>query len=157
MRKPKRRGHHRNRQAVLTNEPNRNKRAIQSQSALGIAQLQLRDNVEESAAQTAQNQIATNSAQALAPIAAAATDTASQNQLTAKNCLLTALLTVPSYLVQVSLAWLKENFLTWLFRLFTLISVGYLVYDRFYETGALIQSPASDPKNPFLFPFQLRT
>jgi hypothetical protein len=30
-----------------------------------------------------------------------------------------------------------------------------LAYDRFYETGALIQSPASDPNDPFLFPFSI--
>jgi hypothetical protein len=53
------------------------------------------------------------------------------------------------------ISWLKSNFFTWLFRLFTLISVSYLVYDRIYETGALIQSPASDPNDPFLFPFSI--
>jgi hypothetical protein len=41
------------------------------------------------------------------------------------------------------------------FRLATLISVGYLVFDRIYETGATIFSPTSDPKSPFLFPFTI--
>jgi hypothetical protein len=58
-------------------------------------------------------------------------------------------------LMRTRVSWLKENFFTWLFRVFTLISVSYLVYDRIYETGVLIQSPASDPNDPFLFPFSI--
>jgi hypothetical protein len=61
----------------------------------------------------------------------------------------------PKRLEHAFLTWLRANFFTWLFRLFTFISVSYLVYDRIYETGALIQSPASDPHDPFLFPFSI--
>jgi hypothetical protein len=61
----------------------------------------------------------------------------------------------PKRLGRAFLTWLKANFFTQLFRVFTLISVSYLVYDRIYETGALIQSPASDPNDPFLFPFSI--
>jgi hypothetical protein len=39
------------------------------------------------------------------------------------------------------------------FRIATLLSVGYLVFDRLYETSATIYSPASDPNNPFFYPF----
>ena len=113
--------------------------------------MQLPDDAQESAARTAQNQIATNSAQALAPRADAATDTANQDQLTAKNRFTTALLAVRSCLPRVSPAWLFNSLL----QVLTLISALYLAYDWFYETGALIQSPASDPKNPFLFPFSI--
>jgi hypothetical protein len=42
-----------------------------------------------------------------------------------------------------------------LFRLATVLSVGYLVYDRVYETVATITSPASDPNHPFMFPFAI--
>jgi hypothetical protein len=35
------------------------------------------------------------------------------------------------------------------------LSVGYLVYDRIYETGATVSSVASDPTNPFYFPFAI--
>jgi hypothetical protein len=41
------------------------------------------------------------------------------------------------------------------FRIATLLSVAYLVYDRIYETSATILSPASDPQHPFLFPFSI--
>jgi hypothetical protein len=41
------------------------------------------------------------------------------------------------------------------FRVATLISVGYLVYDRLYETGASIETIASDPADPLLFPFSV--
>jgi hypothetical protein len=61
----------------------------------------------------------------------------------------------PKRLEHAFLTWLRANFFTWLFRLFTFISVSYLVYDRIYETGALTQSPASDPHDPFLFPFSI--
>jgi hypothetical protein len=37
----------------------------------------------------------------------------------------------------------------------TLSSVSYLVFDRIYETAATISSPASDPRDPFLFPFSI--
>lgn len=39
------------------------------------------------------------------------------------------------------------------FRIATLTSVGYLVFDRIYETSGIISSPSSDPQDPFLFPF----
>jgi hypothetical protein len=58
-------------------------------------------------------------------------------------------------LMRTCFSWLKANFFTWLFRVVTLLSFTYLVLDRIYETGALIQSPASDPNNPFLFPFSI--
>jgi hypothetical protein len=51
--------------------------------------------------------------------------------------------------------WLKKNLINLIFRVFTLLSFTYLVLDRIYETGALIQSPASDPNDPFLFPFSI--
>ena len=44
---------------------------------------------------------------------------------------------------------------TWTFRLLTLISFGYLIYDRIFETAATISSVASDPNNPFYFPFSI--
>jgi hypothetical protein len=154
MRKPKRhkkRGH-----AVLTSEPNRLKgAAIQSPTALVVPQSRLPNDAQVSAAQAGQKHFATDSAKALPPIAAAAENATNQIQLKEKRRFITALLAVASYLGRLSLAWLRANFFTWLFRIFTLISVGYLVYDRFYETGALIQSPASDPLNPFLFPFSI--
>jgi hypothetical protein len=52
--------------------------------------------------------------------------------------------------------WKSAKFL-WasFFRLATLASVSYLVFDRLYETEATITSPASDPKNPFAFPFAI--
>src|ERR1700737_1475190 len=37
----------------------------------------------------------------------------------------------------------------------TLLSVGYLVYDRYYETDATLSVPASDPSFPFTFPFAI--
>jgi hypothetical protein len=40
-----------------------------------------------------------------------------------------------------------------LWRLATAASVGYLVFDRLYETSATISVPASDPRDPFMFPF----
>ena len=50
---------------------------------------------------------------------------------------------------------IAEISMTWLFRLFTVVSISYLVYDRYYETNAIITSSASDPANPFFFPFSL--
>ncbi len=44
---------------------------------------------------------------------------------------------------------------TWVFRAFTIVSISYLVYDRFYEMNAVNTTPASDPANPFYFPFSL--
>jgi hypothetical protein len=41
------------------------------------------------------------------------------------------------------------------FRVLTLVSVGYLVYDRIYEADATISASASDPKYPFTFPFTI--
>jgi len=43
----------------------------------------------------------------------------------------------------------------WIFRGLTLLSVGYLVFDRIYETSAFIYPAASDPQNPFIFPFTI--
>ena len=40
-------------------------------------------------------------------------------------------------------------------RVATLLSVSYLVFDRLYETGATVSSPSSDPRDPFLFPFSI--
>ncbi len=48
-----------------------------------------------------------------------------------------------------------DAFVTWLFRFFTLISVGYLVYDRYYETAAVITAQISDAADPFYYPFSL--
>ena len=58
-------------------------------------------------------------------------------------------------LTRTCFAWLKGNLINLIFRGFTLLSFTYLILDRIYETGALIQSPASDPKDPFLFPFSI--
>lgn len=41
------------------------------------------------------------------------------------------------------------------FRIATLVSVGYLVYDRIYETSATASSVVSDPKDPFRMPFTI--
>jgi hypothetical protein len=49
----------------------------------------------------------------------------------------------------------RWDFWSGFFRLSTLLSVGYLVFDRIYETGASISSTGSDPKNPLYFPFAL--
>ena len=35
----------------------------------------------------------------------------------------------------------------------TFAGFAYLIYDSVYETAATISSPASDPKNPLLFPY----
>ena len=37
----------------------------------------------------------------------------------------------------------------------TLVSVVYLVYDNYYQREMTISSPASDPMNPFYFPFSV--
>jgi hypothetical protein len=37
----------------------------------------------------------------------------------------------------------------------TLVGVVYLVYDTYFQTEATVSSVASDPKNPFLYPFTL--
>jgi hypothetical protein len=59
-----------------------------------------------------------------------------------------------AFLAAICWTWqAREGFLTWIFRFLTLLSVGYLLFDRIYETGVTISCPASDPKNPFLFPF----
>jgi hypothetical protein len=50
----------------------------------------------------------------------------------------------------------NERMWTWFFRVLTLVSVSYLVSDRIYEMDATISSPASDPKNAFLFPFSIQ-
>jgi hypothetical protein len=51
--------------------------------------------------------------------------------------------------------WKKDYYVTWGFRIATLVSVGYLAYDRIYETSAVVDVSASDPKDPFLFPFTI--
>jgi hypothetical protein len=52
--------------------------------------------------------------------------------------------------------WKKhDGVAAWTFRLLTLISFGYLIYDRIFETSATISSVASDPNNPFYFPFSI--
>lgn len=52
--------------------------------------------------------------------------------------------------------WFKRNkIMDLVFRCFTLLSVGYLVWDRVFETEVTISSPASDPHDPFKFPFSL--
>jgi hypothetical protein len=60
--------------------------------------------------------------------------------------------------IRRSPAWVFRNrgkLLNVFWRTTTLLSVGYLVYDRLYETEATISSPASDPQNPFIFPFTI--
>src|SRR4051794_24409461 len=49
----------------------------------------------------------------------------------------------------LKLAWLG------LWRAAAAISVGYLVFDRIYETNATMASPASDPNEPFRMPFSI--
>ena len=49
----------------------------------------------------------------------------------------------------------KSLIVTWIFRVLTLSSAGYLVVDRIYETDATVTTVASYPKNPFLFPFSI--
>lgn len=39
------------------------------------------------------------------------------------------------------------------FRIATLLSIGYLVFDRIYETSVTISSPSSDPSDPLRIPF----
>jgi hypothetical protein len=41
------------------------------------------------------------------------------------------------------------------FRVATLLSVSYLVYDRIYEADVTISAAASDPNFPFSFPFTI--
>jgi hypothetical protein len=41
------------------------------------------------------------------------------------------------------------------FRFLTLMSVGYLVYDRVFETDASVSVQASDPNDAFEFPFSI--
>jgi hypothetical protein len=48
-----------------------------------------------------------------------------------------------------------KTFVNIFFRLATLVSVGYLVADRIYETNASISSPAPDPRNPLDSPFTI--
>jgi len=45
--------------------------------------------------------------------------------------------------------------MVWFFRATALLSVGYLVYDRVYETGVTISSTGSDLRNPLYFPFAI--
>jgi hypothetical protein len=49
----------------------------------------------------------------------------------------------------------KPLTLAWFFRALTLLSVGYLLFDRLYETDATISLVASDPSDPFKFPFSV--
>jgi hypothetical protein len=53
--------------------------------------------------------------------------------------------------------WIREKdyYVNLGFRIATAVSVGYLVYDRLYETSAVVNVSASDPKSPFLFPFTI--
>ena len=48
-----------------------------------------------------------------------------------------------------------SKFATWTLRIVTLLCLTYLVADRISETGATVSSPASDPKDPFYFPFSV--
>jgi len=48
-----------------------------------------------------------------------------------------------------------RHFANIFWRVLTLLSVGYLVYDRIYESDATISSPASDPNFAFEFPFTI--
>jgi hypothetical protein len=49
-----------------------------------------------------------------------------------------------------------RNLWSSIFRVATLMSVSYLVYDRIWETEATIVSPASDPQDAFFFPFSIQ-
>jgi hypothetical protein len=44
---------------------------------------------------------------------------------------------------------------SWFFRLLAIVSVGYLVYDRIYETESTISSPIPDAIHPFDFIFTI--
>jgi hypothetical protein len=55
-----------------------------------------------------------------------------------------------------SWAWGQRwNIWSGVFRVATLLSVSYLVYDRIYEADATISAPASDPAFPFTYPFTI--
>ncbi len=47
----------------------------------------------------------------------------------------------------------KGDFFTWIFRIMTMAGFAWLLYDRYYETSATISVSASDPQDPFSFPF----
>src|SRR6202021_183900 len=49
----------------------------------------------------------------------------------------------------------KDYWVNWAFRLMAVLSVSYLILDRIYETGATISVAASDPRDPFAYPFTL--
>lgn len=50
----------------------------------------------------------------------------------------------------------KEDYwVNWVFRVATAVSVGYLLYDRIYETAATLSISASDPHDPMMFPFSV--
>jgi hypothetical protein len=48
-----------------------------------------------------------------------------------------------------------DYWVNWAFRLIAALSVGYLLYDRLYETGAVISVSASDPHDPTFYPFTI--
>jgi hypothetical protein len=48
-----------------------------------------------------------------------------------------------------------ERVMTWLFRIFTLLSVSYLIFDRLYEMDATISATGNDKNDPLQFPFAL--
>jgi len=49
----------------------------------------------------------------------------------------------------------KSQLVAWLFRLFTVLSVFYLVYDRIYDTSLTASIVASDPNDAFKYPFSI--
>jgi len=48
-----------------------------------------------------------------------------------------------------------DYWINWIFRIATILTVGYLGFDRLYETDATISVFASDPADPFSFPFTI--
>lgn len=49
----------------------------------------------------------------------------------------------------------RSTLSTSFWRAITLVSIFYLIFDRMYETSATISLVASDPKEPFYFPFTI--
>jgi hypothetical protein len=70
----------------------------------------------------------------------------------------TGALLFPARLCHMALRWIwkhRDPVATWVFRIITLLSFVYLVFDRIDETGVTISSSDSDPKQPFFYPFSI--
>jgi hypothetical protein len=49
----------------------------------------------------------------------------------------------------------KSQLVTGIFRGLAVLGVGYLLYDRLYETALTVSAAASDPKDAFKYPFSI--